>query len=197
MKSLTKDFLKTTIAVSLAFVFAIGLSVVNAGWTAPQSSPPTCNVNDPGCDTPLNVSSFFQKKTGALEIGGGLAITNGNLYLKGTTTIAGGSPGIGKVLTSVDASGNAEWRVVAVASSVPSGTWCGSGYVEEDLTGQCSPRRNIIQKASCQGLNPAADSNSCPSSYTKTNIAISAIGEQCSNDPVQAYRNTYYTCIKN
>ncbi len=30
MKSLTKDFFKTTLITSLAFIFAIGLSVVNA-----------------------------------------------------------------------------------------------------------------------------------------------------------------------
>jgi hypothetical protein len=178
MKSLTKDFFKTTIAVTLAFVFAIGLSVVNADWTAPISTAPTCTTGNPGCDAPINVSSVSQIKNGGLSVLG--------LLVQGGLQITSGSPGLYKVLTS-DAAGNATWQAATVASSVPSGTWCGSGYVR---TGNAFlPAGTFLTKA-CQGLNPAT---SCPSGYTQT---IHSYTYANSSDQTSNARSSIYTCIK-
>ncbi len=109
MKSLTKDFFKTTLITSLAFIFAIGLSVVNAEWTtAPAGTPPVCPTGYPGCDAPLNVSSASQVK------GGGLSVLG--LLIRGGLEITSGTPGVGKVLTS-DARGTATWQTVSASGT--------------------------------------------------------------------------------
>ncbi len=114
MKSLTKDFFKTTLITSLAFIFAIGLSVVNAEWTtAPAGTPPVCPTGYPGCDAPLNVSSASQVK------GGGLSLAS--LIVRGGIQIISGNPAIGKVLTS-DGVGNATWQTPTTCTAAVSGT---------------------------------------------------------------------------
>jgi len=58
-----------------------------------------------------NTTASTSTTTGALIVGGGVGIA-GNTYIGGTISIAGGSPGLGKVLTS-DANGLASWSTVS------------------------------------------------------------------------------------
>lgn len=113
---------------------AFALSALAGSWTAPTQAPPSGNA-----DAPLNVGALAQHKEGTLAIGKtsdaltGLKLdvngligstglfTTGDLYVNGVSSttqlkVTGGSPAIGKVLTS-DASGNATWQ--AVTSSGP------------------------------------------------------------------------------
>ncbi len=46
----------------------VGVVFVYADWSAPISSPPTCVAGNPGCDTPINVSSIDQTKLGSLGV---------------------------------------------------------------------------------------------------------------------------------
>lgn len=47
----------------------ISSNTAHAAWVAPLSAPPTCTAGDPGCDAPINVSTYPQVKTGPLQIG--------------------------------------------------------------------------------------------------------------------------------
>jgi hypothetical protein len=119
--------------VGLAFG-AFALSALAGSWTAPTQAPPSGNA-----DAPLNVGVTAQHKEGTLAIGKtsdaltGLKLdvngiigstglfTTGDLYVNGVSSttqlkVTGGSPSIGKVLTS-DASGNATWQSPPLSGS--------------------------------------------------------------------------------
>ena len=103
--------------ISLLLVTAI----IYAQFQEPGAPPPQGNV-----PPPINIGSSTQYKSGALGIGGvftadsravfnekvGIGTTNPGAALEivGQIKITGGSPGIGKVLTSDDASGLASWQ---------------------------------------------------------------------------------------
>jgi hypothetical protein len=68
-----------------------------------------------------NATSSTTTTTGALKVAGGAGIVEnlnvgGNTKITGTISIAGGTPGAGKVLTSTDSSGIASWTTL---SAVP------------------------------------------------------------------------------
>lgn len=93
--------------IALALVLSVGISYVSA-WTAPTATPPSGNVA-----APVNVSSSAQIKTGdfsAWNLFSNGVVTN-NLATNNLAVITGAAAG--KVLTSIDASGNAAWQTVA------------------------------------------------------------------------------------
>ena len=92
---------KLKIFLVVGFLFFGLQAVFVLAWSAPLSSPPTCNAGDPGCDVPLNVGSFLQKKKGTLWVNTdnnatGLVVRFGNVSI-GTAVV---SPGL-----SLDVSG--------------------------------------------------------------------------------------------
>jgi hypothetical protein len=90
-------------------IFLISFVVFAVGeWTGPSATPPSENVS-----APINTGSETQLKTGALGIGGVLE-TN-------TLKITGGTPGVGKVLTS-DADGLASWTNNITTTEITTGT---------------------------------------------------------------------------
>ena len=118
-----KNILENVRIIVLAGILSLGVGVAFAGWTPAPSSAPDNNV-----EAPLNISSANQVKLGglwvnALGASNGLVVPDGNvgigtsgipsgnikLEVVGTVKIAGGNPGVGKVLTS-DANGLASWQ---------------------------------------------------------------------------------------
>ena len=79
----------------VALVFFFGIQAICAlAWSSPVSSPPTCNVGDPGCDPPLNISNVTQKKKGTLWINTvgnptGLIVQSGNVGINTTAVSVG------------------------------------------------------------------------------------------------------------
>lgn len=79
----------------VALVFFFGIQTICAlAWSSPVSSPPTCNVGDPGCDPPLNISNVTQKKKGTLWINTvgnptGLIVQSGNVGINTTAVSVG------------------------------------------------------------------------------------------------------------
>lgn len=131
--------LKITKAVFVASLVAI--SSTASAWNDPGIDPPNDNA-----EPPINVSGDPQKKTGDLNIGGGLdywitkdgdsfSLKNnngvdkfivgqdGNIIVNGQIKITGGTPGLNKLLVS-DANGLASWKTAAdagIAGSLPAG----------------------------------------------------------------------------
>jgi|GEM_PF-3092977 len=112
-----KQFLQTFKIIILGLVLGIGVNYISAAWTPAPASPPNSNV-----DAPLNVGPDDQIKAGivasdgtctAPKCGGltvGILSVVGKALFQNPIQINAGSPGPGKVLTSTDARGNAEWR---------------------------------------------------------------------------------------
>lgn len=96
------------------FGFLIGASALSAlaqTWTAPSSgcTPPNCNT-----PTPLNVSATEQIKLGSLILNSTTqSPAEVGLTVFGKIKIPDGAAA-GKVLTSVDSSGKAEWRTLSM-----------------------------------------------------------------------------------
>jgi hypothetical protein len=108
MKTKTQQIIKTLV---LALILSIGVRYALADWTPAPAAPPNNNV-----DAPVNVSSFLQKKLGALWVNTSSTdpnvvgfVTFGKSLFNGGLTIADGTQHDGYVLTS-DASGNASWQ---------------------------------------------------------------------------------------
>src|SRR3989344_2598477 len=138
-------------------------AIVYAAWTGPSQPPPNCPTGEPGCDAPLNVGPAVQTKSGGLNIGGNLEIT-------GTIKIAGGSPGLGKVLIS-DASGLSRW-----------------GGVPGVLYGSCTlvRREHLYQ---CGGPLPC--SNWCADTFNITDPAVQIVS---GSDCVPGYKSKWCGC---
>ena len=54
-----------------AVIIILGSVIVPAlaDWTAPLNGPTICDINDPGCAAPINVSGTYQSKAGGLGVG--------------------------------------------------------------------------------------------------------------------------------
>ena len=148
MKNITPFIRRAAVISGLAFgAFALSVFAWDAAPTGTPPACPT-DPTDPqyraGCNAPLNTAYGLQTKQGYLDIVGkvsagvantyGLIVENGNvgfgtltpttkLHVIGTTTtsglvVSGGSPATGKVLTSMDASGNVGWSTVAGATAI-------------------------------------------------------------------------------
>lgn len=135
-----KKYANVNIILIAASFFAVSSGVL-AAWNNPNTSPPNDNV-----DPPVNVSGDPQKKSGDLNIGGGLdywitkdgdsfSLKNdagtdkfivgqdGNIIVNGQIKITGGTPGLNKLLVS-DAAGLASWKTAAdagITGSLPAG----------------------------------------------------------------------------
>jgi hypothetical protein len=96
MKSTFVSRVATTAGLLLG---AFALSALAATWTAPTVPAPGGNP-----DAPINVGSLLQNKLGWLGVKG-LVTTD--------LTLATGTPAVGKVLTAIDALGNATWATPA------------------------------------------------------------------------------------
>jgi len=120
-----KQFLQTFKIIILGLVLGIGVNYISAAWTPAPASPPNSNV-----DAPLNVGPDDQIKAGivasdgtctAPKCGGltvGILSVVGKALFQNPIQINAGSPGPGKVLTSTDARGNAEWQPAQLGSVV-------------------------------------------------------------------------------
>ena len=97
------------ILVLVLLSFGANYVLASSTWRNPTAEPPGGNA-----DAPINVSAEGQTKEGALSIlnafdSNTLAVF-GDAFFGTTVQIAGGSPGLNKVLTS-DAEGVASWVV--------------------------------------------------------------------------------------
>jgi uncharacterized small protein (DUF1192 family) len=87
--------LRTRVAALFAFGAILFAAIPALAWTGPTGSPPSNNIS-----APVNVSSTFQDKAGALWADGGMGINSGSAYCIGASCItswaqagAGGSMG--------------------------------------------------------------------------------------------------------
>jgi hypothetical protein len=108
------------------FLF-LSASLVYA-WTAPTATPPGSNSAGP-----LNISDASQIKNGTLGIGG--LLVNGSSSLQDKIQIAGGNPGVNKVLVS-DAAGNARWMDYLLARKNADRFRCPNGSSRISLNGK-------------------------------------------------------------
>ncbi|KKU81135.1 MAG: hypothetical protein UY07_C0025G0006 [Parcubacteria group bacterium GW2011_GWA1_47_8] len=137
MKNQKNTLVQTVKVIVLATILSLGLSYAYA-WTAPNAAPPGGNVG-----APINTGNSPQKKAGNLTLDntlfvGGLLTASGGLdmNIKDITNawaIVANSvavnklqvvtgAGAGKVLTSIDAAGNVEWRDAAAGTTPTSET---------------------------------------------------------------------------
>src|SRR3989344_8098864 len=144
-----KPSLATLKSVALAILLTLGVSYASAAWqAAPAGTPPACPcLTIPGCNPPINISTTFQEKAGALDVVGTLSGINAiftgkvgigtlsptqKLDVAGTVKATGfqltTGAGASKVLTS-DASGNGTWQDAAGGltnyNNLPAGTVAG------------------------------------------------------------------------
>lgn len=137
----------TLIGLTLG-AFAISV-FAQSTWTAAPGTPPTCPTGTQGCDAPLNRGLNSQSKLGQLLINTdttnpyaiGLSVF-GKAIFNGTVQIAGGSPGVGKVLTSSDNIGTASWQDPGSVSVAPScrliaGTATSPGWQTVPVPSEC------------------------------------------------------------
>ncbi len=116
-----KQLLDSAKIIILSALLIIGAASLKA-WTGPSQAAP--NGNTPA---PLNIGSTVQTKLGSLIINAATPIQNAiGLTVFGSVTIADGTQGAGKVLTSDD-SGNASWQQVGSSSAGILGQACGNG----------------------------------------------------------------------
>ena len=108
--------------IILAIIIVIGVGYVMA-WTSPPANPPSNNVA-----APINASTSPQSKAGPLSLGttnppttgsildviGNIATqglsVNGASIFNGQVQVRSGTPGLGKVLTAIDANGTMVWQ---------------------------------------------------------------------------------------
>ncbi len=84
MKSLTKkEVISSLKIIVLAFIFSVGVSSVQGGWSDPPGPPTDCPGNSPGCNAPIHVGSSAQTKVGELTAGG-FNVPGGSAYKYGT-----------------------------------------------------------------------------------------------------------------
>ena len=94
-------------SIFILALFALSIQAL-AVWTPAPGVPTGGNPNPP-----VNVGLASQQKTGGLVVGGfrslGIGIFDTNVTVGGTLSIAGGNPGVNKILSS-DAAGLASWH---------------------------------------------------------------------------------------
>jgi len=65
----SKNSIKYLLFFALGIILALSIKTIWANWTPPLNAPPICDpATTPGCNTPINVSSFAQTKTGDLTL---------------------------------------------------------------------------------------------------------------------------------
>ena len=108
-----KKIIQNTKVIILGLIVAIGAGYASAAWNSAPVSGPT-NDNTP---IPINVGLNEQSKLGQLFINTdtvtpyaiGLSVF-GKTILNGPVQITTGTPGLNKVLTDIDGTGNVGWR---------------------------------------------------------------------------------------
>jgi len=64
-----RSYLKYFLFFILGITLTLSMGTIWANWTPPPAAPPTCDpATTPGCNTPINVSSIDQTKTGNLTL---------------------------------------------------------------------------------------------------------------------------------
>lgn len=112
---MTKNTFKDAVKIVLGVLF-LSAGVAYAGtWTPPPTTPIPSGFPYNNVDMPINVGAATQTKTG--PIWASMLGSNGGGYINGLLQIKGGSPGIGKVLTSTDVNGNAVWDGVGISEA--------------------------------------------------------------------------------
>ncbi|MES2223825.1 MAG: hypothetical protein V4469_02740 [Patescibacteria group bacterium] len=101
-KTLKSNFEKIILPILLVAIFVLGANLLYA-WTAPAGTPPAVDA-----PTPINVGPNTQIKAGGLGVDGNFLVS-GNAVFTGKITIADGTQGAGKYLTS-DKDGIASWK---------------------------------------------------------------------------------------
>lgn len=184
-----KNTLQKIKVIALALILAVGVQTAFA-WYVPLQAPPEGNTSAPlnvGADLQIKVGGLTVGNTQVADAGltvKGKTVTEGSLKVNtsvsapydigfitfgksifnGAITLADGSQGAGKVLTS-DANGVASWQAVPVASggggggtspSVPvPGTICG-GYTWQGYSGGVPVGHMVGHNAwGCAGYGPA------------------------------------------
>ncbi len=209
-----QDIIKTLKIVAVAVVLTIGANYLYA-WTGPTAPPTGGNV-----PAPINVGGLVtdpaQVKTGNLNVNGAMivggirSLTNG--IFDGTIQIKGGTPALGKVLTSSDENGNASWQVPVPVqpavgeSNLVVGTYLKmerETYIDNDLhaVAYCSIPTG---SATCQSISSIAPSDNrsrgvCPTgSHSELASSIPRVRSLLATrdgDRFQEYHNLYF-CYK-
>jgi hypothetical protein len=108
-----KNTLKITKVLSASgiIVGAFFLSAFASTFTAPTNSPPGDNT-----PVPLNVGSTPQSRSGSLQINSNFAVAGKYLQVVKNFMYSVGTPGVGKILTSIDSNGTAQWSTALGAT---------------------------------------------------------------------------------
>ncbi|MEK7499272.1 MAG: hypothetical protein AAB482_04090 [Patescibacteria group bacterium] len=120
------QWLKKTVGV-VALGLVVGIISTYADWTAPTASFPTCPSANPACNTPVNIGTQVQTKTGNLTLSGGLNMAS--------TMITGL---LGPPVNGTDAANKAyvdaqvsqpQIKIVKASGANPLSISCPAGYV--------------------------------------------------------------------
>ncbi len=177
MKSNLNLLLKNLIFTT-AFFF-VGVAVIYAAttWSPAPATAPNQNV-----DAPINVGGTAQTREGLLNLKGQLNVntaspiqnavgftTWGLSVFNGQVQIQGGSPGIGRVLTSSDSVGSAYWQELTIGTNQAIGSTQGthynydtSGWNDAYVWGSITPTSNsskILINASVVASSPESGNN--------------------------------------
>lgn len=175
-----KKYLTKAKIIVLSLILGGGVSIVFAAWTDPTEPFPDGNV-----PAPINVGVTEQTKTGRLNVSDSLWAdfigVNGPAYVDGRIVInntGGNAPATGKILTSEDDVGTADWTPAPTISCVKrSNTSSGKSAVatclaDEVLTGGGGSCGSGALTGSIQTASPDSWQTTCAVSTTVTSIAV-------------------------
>ena len=162
----------------------VGMISVYADWTAPTNSFPTCPLSNPACNTPLNIGSQIQSKTGKLTLQGGLDVANTIITGLGGPPI-NGTDAANKAYVDAQVSTpqirvvKASGQFTSLTLSCPAGYIifkCGAGFGGGSIAGAES-----IASLNFEGNGSSGD---CPFSTYGTNTYTSTVSGSPSNRAV-------------
>lgn len=138
--------LKTFLAGLVIFAGALVVSAQATTWTGPRAAAPGQNT-----PAPLNVGVVDQSKAAGLALN--------RLLVNGQVRIDDGTAAVGKVLTSLDDQGTAEWAAVGASGSAgleyktnTTSTGVPSSNIKE-VTATCSVGKRVVN-GGCVATGP-------------------------------------------